>query len=65
MVSLCNMQQYVIYNIQYNIIYNVPRQLLLYSQLTGSTNNLMMAHLQDRNIYLYITYCCILYSDTI
>jgi len=25
-------------------------QLLLYSQLTGSTNNLMMAHLQGRNM---------------
>ena len=28
----------------------VPPKLLLYSQLTGSTNNLMMAHLQGQNM---------------
>jgi hypothetical protein len=28
----------------------VPPKPLLYGQLTGSTNNLMMAHLQGRNM---------------
>ena len=43
----------------------VPPKLLLYSHHTGSTNNLMMAHLQGRNMSLYVTSWCILHSDTI
>ena len=50
-------------------IYDVRRDLIphisphqLYSLLTSSMDNLMMAHLQDRNMQLYLTYrsCLIL-----
>jgi hypothetical protein len=51
-----------IYDVRRDVV--VPKPLLLYSQLAGSTNNLMMARLQGRNM-LYITLCCILHSDTI
>ena len=74
MVSLCNIQHYVIYNYMFrpckwaiirlfvepvSWIYNRnleggtrsrPPKLLFYSQLTGSMNNLMIDHLQGRNM---------------
>ena len=50
MVSLRNMQQYVIYNYMFR-----PCKCAIIRLFVEPTNNLMMAHLQGRNMQLYIT----------
>jgi hypothetical protein len=46
-VALCNIQLHVP---ALKVGHLVPPKLLLYSHLTGSMNNLMMAHLQGQNM---------------